>query len=127
MASSLSTSILRRATTRTVSPRWRRFPDTLEAESPSGSIHYLFRHPGFPVKNSESKLAPGIDVRGDGGMVLAAPSVKPGKGAYKWRNPDVPIADAPEWLLGKIKTHVADRSTLTGPVPDAVGGVSHDA
>ena len=27
-----------------------------------------------------------VDVRGDGGMVVAPPSVKPGKGAYKWRN-----------------------------------------
>ena len=34
-------------------------------------------------------------------MVVAPPSVKPSKGAYKWRN-DLPIADAPQWLLNKI-------------------------
>jgi AAA domain/Bifunctional DNA primase/polymerase, N-terminal len=76
-------------------------PATREAESPSGSIHRYYNHPGFNIKNSASVIGPGIDVRGDGGMVVAPPSVKPGKGAYKWRN-DLPIADAPQWLLDKI-------------------------
>ena len=35
------------------------------------------------------KIAPGVDVRGDGGMVIAPPSVMPGKGAYRWLN-DLP-------------------------------------
>jgi Virulence-associated protein E/Bifunctional DNA primase/polymerase, N-terminal len=77
-------------------------PETAQTESPSGSVHYLFRHPGFHVKNSESKIGPGIDVRGDGGMVVAPPSVKPGKGAYKWRRP-VAVVDAPAWLLDLVK------------------------
>ena len=48
-----------------------KLPATAQAESPSGSVHYYFRHPGFRVKNSESEVAPGIDIRGDGGMVIA--------------------------------------------------------
>ena len=76
-------------------------PETLEAESSSGSIHRYFKHPGFKIKNSGSGVAPGVDVRGDGGMVVAVPSVKPGKGAYRWRN-KLPIAEAPQWLLDKI-------------------------
>jgi hypothetical protein len=76
-------------------------PMTRQAISPSGSIHYYFRHPGGKIKNSESQIAPGIDIRGDGGMVLAPPSVKPGKGAYRWLN-DLPAAEAPQWLLDKI-------------------------
>jgi hypothetical protein len=76
-------------------------PLTLQAKSPSGSIHYYFRHPGFDIQNSASMLAPGVDVRGDGGMVVAPPSVKPGKGVYVWRN-ELPIADAPQWLLNLI-------------------------
>jgi Bifunctional DNA primase/polymerase, N-terminal/AAA domain len=76
-------------------------PVTLEAESPSGSIHRYFKHPGFKIKNSASEVAPGVDVRGDGGMVVAPPSVKPGKGTYRWRNA-LPIAEAPQWLLDRI-------------------------
>ncbi len=77
-------------------------PPTLEAESPSGSVHRYFRHPGFPVKNSASALAPGVDVRGDGGMVIAPPSIKPGKGTYRWRN-QCQIAEAPTWLLALVR------------------------
>jgi hypothetical protein len=77
-------------------------PATLQAESPSGSVHFYFRYPGFHVKTSASEIAPGIDVRGDGGMVIAPPSVKPGSGAYKWRS-ILPIADAPAWLLDMVK------------------------
>ena len=79
-------------------------PLTRQAVSPSGSVHYYFNHPGseFKIKNSTSKVAPGVDVRGDGGMVVAPPSIKPGKGAYRWRNEFTPIADCPQWLLDQI-------------------------
>jgi hypothetical protein len=76
-------------------------PATREAISPSGSVHRYFKHPGFKIKNSASLIGPGIDVRGDGGMVVGPPSVKLGRGVYSWRN-DLPIADAPSWLLDRI-------------------------
>ena len=78
----------------------RGLPDTLMVESPSGSLHYYFNHPGGDTKiqTSDSKIAPGIDIRGDGGMVLAPPSIKPDVGEYKWLN-DLPVADAPAWLI----------------------------
>jgi hypothetical protein len=76
-------------------------PATREAISPSGSVHRYFKHPGFKIKNSASLIGPGIDVRGDGGMVVAPPSVKLSKGLYSWRN-DLPIADAAPWLLDRI-------------------------
>lgn len=97
-------------------------PPTLTAESPSGSRHYYFNHPGYPVKNSASEIGAGIDVRGDGGMVIAPPSVK-GKGQYKWSDA-VLIADAPDWLLDRIKKPEGVRAT--GPAPDAIDGLSHD-
>jgi hypothetical protein len=75
-------------------------PDTLQAVSPSGSIHRYFRHPGggIKIKNSCSEIAPGIDVRGDGGMVVAPPTLRPGVGRYHWRN-RLPIAAMPAWLV----------------------------
>jgi Bifunctional DNA primase/polymerase, N-terminal len=76
-------------------------PATREAISPSGSVHRYFKHPGFKIKNSASLIGAGIDVRGDGGMVVGPPSVKLGKGVYSWRN-DLPIVDAPQWLLDRI-------------------------
>jgi len=79
------------------------FPESRMAVSPSGSIHRYFRHPGVDIyiKNSTSEIASGVDVRGDGGMVIAPPSIKPGVGEYRWLN-DLPVAQAPAWLIEAI-------------------------
>ena len=37
--------------------------------------HLYFKMPDAPMRNSAGRIAPGIDVRGDGGYVLAPPSV----------------------------------------------------
>jgi hypothetical protein len=76
-------------------------PGTLLAISPTGSVHHYFSHPGVKIKNSASEIAPGIDVRGDGGMVIAPPSIKPGGGCYRWLN-GLGVAAAPSWLLDLI-------------------------
>lgn len=75
-------------------------PDTLQAISPSGSVHRYFRHPGTSIKirNSASEVGAGIDVRGDGGMVVAPPSVNPDGRRYRWLNRN-PIAALPAWLV----------------------------
>jgi hypothetical protein len=77
-----------------------RLPDTLMACSPSDSIHRYFRHPGpgIKVRNSASELGAGIDVRGDGGMVIAPPSVNLDGRRYRWLN-KLPIAAMPAWLV----------------------------
>ena len=73
-------------------------PPTLMCESPSGSLHYYFNYPAaVEIRNSESKIAEGVDIRAKGGMVIAPPSTR-NDGAYKWLN-DNPIADAPLWLI----------------------------
>jgi hypothetical protein len=82
---------------KTLESRHGRLPSTLTAQSPSGSIHQYFNWPGEKIKNSDGKLAPGVDVRGDGGMVVAPPT-RTEKGVYRWLN-DAPIADAPPWLI----------------------------
>jgi hypothetical protein len=75
-------------------------PVTLQAISPSGSIHRYFRHPGpdSKIKTTASELGAGIDVRGDGGMVIAPPSVNLDGRAYRWINRN-PIAAMPAWLV----------------------------
>jgi hypothetical protein len=86
------------ASIRTLEERHGPLPPTLMAESPSGSIHRYFNYPeDREIRNTVSGVAPGIDVRGEGGMVIAPPSVR-GDGSYVWLN-DLPVADAPEWLI----------------------------
>ena len=48
----------------------------------------FFQHPGVSVQNRAGVL-PGLDVRGDGGYVVAPPSIHPNGRVYKW---EVPIA-----------------------------------
>uniref|UniRef100_UPI003568D694 phage/plasmid primase, P4 family n=1 Tax=Roseovarius sp. TaxID=1486281 RepID=UPI003568D694 len=93
---------------------------TIEATTPSGGWHIYFRWPDdLDIRNSESKLAPGIDVRGEGGMVLAPPTIKPGGStAYSWNNPPglFDVADAPAWLMDKIReTQAPKLSERTSP------------
>jgi hypothetical protein len=45
--------------------------------------HFLFSHPGIHVKNGV-KFLPGLDSRGDGGYIIAAPSVHVSGRRYKW-------------------------------------------
>jgi putative DNA primase/helicase len=79
-----------------------KLPETLMARSPSGSVHWYFKHPGGRVGSTASKLTPGVDVKGDGGMVVAPPSVRPDGLAYAWLSWGTPIAPLPGWLAKKL-------------------------
>jgi hypothetical protein len=92
-------------------------PKTLMAESPSGSLHYYFKYPeSMVIRNSESVLAPGIDVRGDGGMVIAPPTIR-SDGRYKWLN-DEPVADAPDWLLDLLAKQASEQDPMSFDAED---------
>lgn len=49
---------------------------TVEAYTRGGGRHLYYAHPGVATPNRVAPL-PGIDVRGDGGCVVAPPSVRP--------------------------------------------------
>lgn len=59
-------------------------PRTAIARTGTGGLHIFLRHPGGHVSNSAGKLGAGIDVRGDGGYVVAAPSRHISGGVYEW-------------------------------------------
>jgi hypothetical protein len=78
-------------------------PQTVESLTGGGGRHLLFRHPGFPVRNLVG-FYDGLDIRGDGGFIIAPPSVHPSGQRYRWApgNPRQP-ADAPGWLLDIVR------------------------
>lgn len=55
-------------------------------------FHALFRVNGTPVKNAV-RIAPQVDVRGDGGYIVMAPSVHPTGRVYELHNPYFPDKD----------------------------------
>lgn len=77
-------------------------PVTVEAISGGGGRHLYFAHPGGEVRN-RAGLAPGIDLRGDGGLIVAPPSRHPSGRRYTWRAGHAPgecgLAPLPRWLL----------------------------
>lgn len=76
-------------------------PETRAQRTPRGGRHLFFAYPEKPIKNSVSKLGHGLDVRGDGGYVVVAPSIN-GEGVpYEWVKRGKP-AKAPPWLLDLI-------------------------
>ena len=87
-------------------------PDTLTARTARGR-HLFFRCPdGVTVLNSASKISLNVDIRGDGGLVVASPSIHPTGVRYEWLDvhDDAPspglMALAPRWLLAAV----CDRS-----------------
>ena len=81
-------------------------PVTLISITSSGP-HFWFRPTG-EIQSSAGRVGDGCDVRGDGGYVLAPPSVHPDGPIYRWGN-DVPIATAPDWLVALTRK----RPTIT--------------
>jgi hypothetical protein len=80
-------------------------PATIEVLTGGGGRHLYFRHPGARVGNRVG-LRPGIDLRADGGCVVAPPSVHPSGRRYAWRPgcapDDLPPAPLPRgWLQAR--------------------------
>jgi len=94
------------ASLRELERRYHALPDTVEAVSGGGGRHLYFAHPGGVVHNRVA-LAPGIDLRGDGGMIVAPPSRHPSGRGYEWKishgPDDASLAGLPPWLLGRLQ------------------------
>ena len=98
-------------------------PDTARAITGGDGLHYLFRHPGERVRNSaKKKLGPGLDVRGDGGYIVVAPSLHRSGNRYEWLD-DTELAEMPAWLLERLRDPVAPRpAERPAPVERRDGG-----
>jgi hypothetical protein len=68
-----------------------RLPEPKIASTPSGGRHYYFRY-AEGIRSSTEKLGPGLDIKAEGGFVVAPPS----HGLYDWVDgrpaPDLPAA-----------------------------------
>jgi len=84
--------------------RTRGLPDCPIVQTPRGGLHLYFAHPGETISNSAGRLAPGVDVRGDGGYIVAAPSRSP-RGEYRWLRPPAEVSPPPipDWLRDELK------------------------
>ena len=75
-------------------------PPTARVTTPNNGLHIYFKY--VEGTRNRGALGGGVDVRSEGGYVLAAGSVMADGRAYRWtpESATIPdIADAPEWLL----------------------------
>lgn len=77
------------------------------AWTPRGGTHLFFRQPAEGVwRCSQSVLAPNVDIRADGGYVVAAPSNRAEGGGYRWypdREIERLLPEPPGWLLDELR------------------------
>ncbi len=81
-----------------------RIPQVPTVLTPGGGEHRYFKHPvGAEIRTSAGAIGRGLDVRGEGGYVIAPPSVHPNGRVYSWdvsaRIEEVALRDPPDWLL----------------------------
>jgi len=90
-------------------------PPTLTVKTPSGGWHLYFLYPEGGLR-SKNGIFPGIDLKADGGYVLAAGSSIDGK-FYEYVDPEAPIAALPEEILAKLRNAFnKSRKAAAGPV-----------
>ena len=90
-------------------------PRTVESITGGGGRHLFFQLPDFEVGN-HTRFLPGLDIRGNGGLIVAPPSNHLSGSRYAWRVAPgkVPIAPAPAWLLEELRKRIkVPRSSRT--------------
>lgn len=89
-------------------------PKGLRVRTGSGGWHIYFAHPGGQIRNSAgTALGPGVDVRGDGGYVIAPPSRHVSGGTYQW-NGNGELPDLPDHLLQRIRPAERQQDAVPG-------------
>ena len=89
-------------------------PLTLRVRTGSGGLHLLYKLSGSIRVPSRNAVLPGIDIKADGGYVVAPPSTHLSGSHYAWENPDQPITPAPDDLINWLLTARAGTSSNGG-------------
>ena len=93
-------------------------PHTAISITGSGGRHILFKYPGWYVPPSVGKnggVAPGLDIRGDGALIILPPSLHKSGRRYQWDPAADPwhieeMAEVPEWLATRIRQKTTRRA-----------------
>jgi len=103
-----------------------KLPKTLTNLTGRGK-HLIFKHPGIKIVTRTSKLGKNLDVRGDGGYIIGAPSKHASGNQYSWdESQGWEIAEAPEWLIDEVKHKEVEPETLDIGESDNVDWTNDD-
>lgn len=86
------------------------FPETRASTTGSGGRHILYRCPSGVSVKSAAGLVDFVDVRGDGGYIVAPPSTHPNGNMYAWEDWSAEIADANDSVIELTRNNGAQDS-----------------
>ena len=93
-------------------------PPTPLAYTPSGGWHAYFSWPStHEIRNDAGRrLGPGLDIRGEGGQVVAPPTTRQG-GGYVWFDQSFTFQapEAPDWLIELLTTEAEPVIPVASP------------
>lgn len=97
-------------------------PDTVSAITGRGGSHLYYKYDGSEKYGNRTGILDGVDIRGDGGYVIAPPSLHPNGTEYQWENdPDeVPMSEITETVKEFLKIGKAAAGE-TFRLPDKIG------
>lgn len=85
--------------------------------------HYYFRHPGDLVRCRVAFMS-GMDLRGDGGFVVAPGSTHPNGAQYRWQKPPQgELPPMPGWLRAALEKPVPTPATASAASPTGATSV----
>jgi hypothetical protein len=73
-------------------------PATATVITGSGGRHLYFNH-AFTAAKGVNALGPGVDLKNDGGLVIAPPSVHPNGTRYQWETHSEALANPSPWVV----------------------------
>jgi hypothetical protein len=82
-----------------------------------GGTHLYFQHPGHTIPNSAGKLGSGIDIRGDGGYVIAPPSRHRSQRSYAVIAHGGIIPELPTWVVRALAPEPERQRTIAARPP----------
>lgn len=91
-----------------------------KVRTPRGGVHFYFQYE--PRLRNQQGIIPGIDVRSEGGFVVAPPSIGPNGNGYEWIEPigDTGVPKIPEEVVSFI---LRGRNPSGGNPPGRSSGI----
>jgi hypothetical protein len=96
-------------------------PDSYTVRTGGGGQHLYFAWPeGADVRNSQSKIAPGLDVRGQGGYVVAPPSLHASGARYEINESAILPVPCLEGIISLIQAPQGAQTRKSAPAAGAL-------
>src|SRR5699024_235862 len=99
-----------------------KLPNTPIQVTGSKGLHYVFNY--VEGVRNRGNIFPSIDVRGDGGYIVAAPSIHASGKTYQWKAASKPseieVKDAPHWLINSIVKQKVNGRYKPKPTSDYI-------